>query len=76
MYDFKNKETGEVIEKLLRISQLDEWKAENPDWEQVMLSAPGLVSDSKTPLKRAGTEWEDKLKRIKERSGKANTINV
>jgi hypothetical protein len=36
----------------------------------------GLVSDSKTPLRRAGSGWNDVLKKIKKGSGRSNTIKT
>lgn len=36
----------------------------------------GFVSDSKTPMRRAGSEWNDRLKQIKRGSGRANTIKT
>jgi hypothetical protein len=36
----------------------------------------GLVSDSKTPMRRAGTEWNDVLKKIKKGSARSNTIKT
>jgi hypothetical protein len=36
----------------------------------------GISSDSKTPMRRAGTEWNDRLKQIKKGSGRINTINT
>lgn len=36
----------------------------------------GFVSDSKTAMRRAGTEWNDRLKQIKKGSGRNNTIKL
>jgi hypothetical protein len=36
----------------------------------------GLISDSKTPLRRAGAGWNDVLKKIKKGSAKKNTIKT
>lgn len=36
-YTFEDKETGERIDKVLRISQLDQFKKDNPNLEQVIL---------------------------------------
>jgi hypothetical protein len=36
----------------------------------------GLVSDSKTPLRRAGSGWNDVLKKIKKGSARSNTIKT
>lgn len=76
LYQFKNKESGEVIEKVLRISQLDEWKAENPLWESYHTKPPGLTSSSKSTMSMAGKDWEDHLNRIKKGSGDGSTIET
>jgi hypothetical protein len=31
-YEFKNKDTGEVIDVILRISEYDQWKADHPEY--------------------------------------------
>lgn len=40
------------------------------------LETAGILSDSKTPMRRAGTEWNDRLKQIKKGSGRVNTIKT
>lgn len=75
-YQFKHKETGEVIDKFLRISQLDEWKQDNPEYESYFSGAPGLVSGSKDVFSRAGDGWNDHLNKIKANSGRDNTIKT
>lgn len=40
------------------------------------LETAGLISDSKTPMRRAGSEFNDRLKQIKKGSGRSNTIKV
>jgi hypothetical protein len=40
------------------------------------METAGLISDSKTPLRRAGSEWNDVLKKIKKGSGKNNSIKT
>lgn len=44
--------------------------------EQTLTGAPALVSDSKTAMRRAGTEWNDVLKKIKKGSARSNTIKT
>jgi hypothetical protein len=73
-YNFKNTTSGEIIEKILRISELDKWKEENPEWETIHLSAPSLVSGSKSALSMAGKDWESHLNNIKKGAGKDTTI--
>jgi hypothetical protein len=76
-YNFRNKTSGEVIDVTLRISELDEWKSQNPEWETIHLVAPKLVSGSgKDNLSRAGSGWNDLLNRVKGGSGRGNTIKT
>ena len=74
-YTMKNKESGEEKEMILSLSERESFLQDNPDWEQ-MLSTPGFVSSSVSTLRRAGSEWNDVLKKIKSNSGKKNTINT
>ena len=77
-YEFKNNETGEIMEVTLRISEYDEWKENNPQWERYHSSdsAPKIVSGVRSPLSMAGRDWETHLTNIKKSSGKDNTIKV
>lgn len=75
-YQFKHKETGEIIDKFLRISQLDEWKKNNPEYETYHSSPPGLVSATKDALSMAGSGWNEHLNKIKASSGRDNTIKT
>jgi hypothetical protein len=77
-YDFKNKETGEVTEVLLRISEYDQWIIDNPEWVRYFpaSSAPKIVSGVKSTMRLAGSDWNEHLKNIKKGSGKDNTIKV
>ncbi len=76
IYKFKEKESGEITEVSLRISELDSYKEDNPNLEQVIDYAPNMVTNVKSPLTMAGSGWRDHLKNIKEKSGRGNTIKV
>jgi len=39
------------------------------------IGTPGFISDSKSPLTRAGSGWKDVLKRVKSGSGRVNSIH-
>lgn len=75
-YNFKHRETGEIIEKYLSFSQLDQWKADNPDYETIHLSAPALISGTKSAMSMAGSDWQEHLGNIKKGSGKESTIKT
>ena len=74
-YSFRNKNTGEEYDIMLRISELDEYKGKNPDIRQV-LHAPKIVSSVGTMLGKTDGGWNDTLNRIKSGSGNKNTINT
>jgi len=75
-YQFKNKETGEIVDQFLKLSELDQWKEDNPQWETYHGSAPELVTGTKSALRQAGDGWKDLLNRVKDGSGRNNTINT
>lgn len=74
-YTFKDTNTGEVFDKFLKISELDEYSESNPHLEKV-ISAPNLISGVKSARQIAGTEWNNHLDRIKKGSGRGNTIKT
>ena len=64
LYDFRNKETGEVITKMMSIASREDFLKENPDLEQVILSAPPLATSGMSIERKAGSEWGDVLKNV------------
>ena len=42
-YTFKNKDTGEYFDKMLKLSELDQFKEDNPHLESI-IGAPKIVS--------------------------------
>lgn len=48
--------------------------AEAGNVHQTLTEAPKLVSDSKSIHRRAGSEFNDRLKQIKKGSGRVNSI--
>lgn len=76
LYQFKHKETGEIIDKFLRLSEHSQWKIDNPDYEGYMGKPPGLISGTKSAQTIAGDGWNDHLNNIKANSGRDNTIKT
>ena len=85
-YEFKNKDTGEVMEvDLSGYPNTMSGKKNNPQWERYhsSASAPKLVTGVKSTMADGlevegdtGKDWEKHLTNIKKASGKDNTINV
>jgi hypothetical protein len=75
IYTFRNKKTGTEITESMSMARREE-KLASGEWEQVITGIGGMISDSKSPMTRAGREWQDHLKRIKKGSGRDNNIKV
>jgi hypothetical protein len=73
-YLFRHKETGEVTETLLKISELDAYRAENPMLETVP-QAPGLSDPVRLGRLKPSDGFRDVLSKIKTNSpgSKINT---
>jgi hypothetical protein len=75
-YSFRNKETGEEFDTLLKMSELDEFKSKNPQLEQFLSSPPKIVSMVGTLHSKTSDGFTDVLKKIKSGSGANNTIRT
>ena len=65
-YEFRNKETGEVTEHIMRISQREQFIKDNPHLEQTITSAPAFAGDHITIKKDTG--FKEVLQRIHEKT--------
>ena len=63
-YQFRNKETGEIIEERMSFTLLDKYKEDNPHLEQYHDSFPGVVGDAGIKNK-VPDGFRDVLKSIK-----------
>ena len=75
-YDIQNKKTGEVKEIFCSYNDKEKaLKKEGKDWEY-LVSAPGLSYEGAvSPIRRAGSGWNDVLKGIKKAAGPKSNIN-
>ena len=71
-YTFRNKETDESFDLVLKISQLDEFKADHPHLEQVITSQNVVRSRDMKP----DSGFRDVLKSIQKASGRGSNINT
>jgi len=74
-YVFRNKDTNEFEEHIMRVAELDEFKKNN-EHLVIQLQSPAPISDYKSVHTRAGSEWQDKLKDMKKKAGMTSTIKV
>ena len=75
VYTVKNKETEEVVDIKCPYAELEEFLRENQEWTR-LLKMPATIGGTVSTLRQAGGDWQDMLKKIKNGSGKDNTINV
>ena len=65
-YEFRNKQTGEVTEHWMKMSEKDTFLANNPHLEQTMTKAPAFAGDHVTIRKDTG--FKEVLQKIHERT--------
>ena len=65
LYDFEDKETGEIVTKMIKISDKDQFLKDNPNLKQVILSTPSIVGGVGGTLSRAGDGWKEVQDKIK-----------
>lgn len=64
LYDFLDTDTGEQFQKMMRISEREEYLASNPNIKSLILSAPSLVTGQGGLRNDNG--WKENLSRIAE----------
>ena len=65
-YNFYNEKTDEMEEHEMRISELDQFKEDNPHLSQRILQAPSMVRDSGMIQGKMDDGWKENLSRIAE----------
>lgn len=65
-YSFRNKDTGEVFDKLLKISEKESYLQENPHLETIITGAPAFAGDHVSLKKDTG--FKEVLQRIHEKT--------
>lgn len=68
LYEFRNKTTGEMFEKMMSISAKADYLKENPDIESVISSAPPLMDPVAIGVRRTDQGFKEVLQRIHEKT--------
>ena len=69
LYDFRNKETGQIIELSMSYGSKQQYLIDNPHMESVILTSPSLGDPTKlTATRKFDSGFKDVLSRIHERS--------
>ena len=68
-YRFQNKETGEITEVMMKISELDSYRESNPHLE-TLISAPNIIGDGSklSASRKYDTGFKEVLQRIHEKT--------
>lgn len=67
-YVFRNKETGEQFEKIMKISELDSFRAENPQLETVIQTVAFGDPTKLSTTRKFDSGFKEVLQKIHERS--------
>jgi len=73
-YNFRNNDTREITEVILKISELDTYKSENPHLTPIHISVPPTVRSDGNLKPDDG--FRDVLRGIKKASSRRNNINT
>lgn len=63
-YCFRNKQTNELTEKVMKIAELDQFLKDNPDYE-ISLQPAGLVDPVRLGLAKPAEGFRDVLRNVK-----------
>jgi hypothetical protein len=65
-YNFRHLETGEIIQKLFKIADREEFLEQNPQYESVILGAPSLGDPVRLGLRKPDNGFREVLAKAKE----------
>lgn len=66
-YIFRDKDTGERFERTMRISQLDDFRDENPNLETI-IQAPMICDPVRVGARKMDTGFKEVIQKIHERT--------
>lgn len=75
LYDFRNKDTGDIAEYGMPMSEYDQFCQNNPNLERVYTKAPGIVDPIRAGITKPHSGLTEKLKALK-KAHKGSTIDV
>ena len=74
IYEFKNKATGEITERLMSIASMEQFLVDNPEEGIHISSAPAIGDTVRLGLKKTPESFRQLLKHIK-KGNRSSTIN-
>lgn len=67
-YSFRDKNTGEVFDKVMRMAEREEFLTQNPNLESIITGAPAFTGDHISAVKKHDTGFKEVLQRIHEKT--------
>jgi hypothetical protein len=68
LFEFRDKETGEVIEKFMSLSSREEFLKENPNMETVISGGAAFIDPVRMGIRRPDQGFKEVLQRIHEKT--------
>jgi hypothetical protein len=68
IYDFRNKDTGEVFEKVMSIAAKAEYLKENPNIEPLITGMAPLIDPYRLGLKKPDQGFKEVLQKVHEKT--------
>jgi hypothetical protein len=67
-YSFRDKNTGEIFDKAMRIAEREDYLSQNPHLEQTITGAPAFTGDHISVVRKHDTGFKEVLQRIHEKT--------
>ena len=64
IYTFRNKDTGEVYDKIMKISEREVYLNENPNMEAIITSAPSVGDSVRLGIRKTDDGFKEVLSKI------------
>jgi len=64
IYTFRNKDTGEVYDKIMKISDREVYLNENPNMETIITSAPSVGDSVRLGIRKTDDGFKEDLSKI------------
>jgi hypothetical protein len=74
-YVFQNTETKEIFEKVLKMSEFDQYKLDNPTHIRFHNSAPAFADPVRIGVRKTDTGFKEVLQKIHEKTA-GSTLNT
>lgn len=74
-YSFRNTDTGEIFDKVMKISEREKYLEENPQLESYLGSAPSLGDPVRLGIRRPDGGFNEVLSKIHANNYKSNLAN-